>query len=175
MQNEKENKMEGVGDIFMRMEYWSPNIKNRAAYHDYTVVDKIECGIVLEGREVNSIRLGKCNLKGSWCSIENGECFIKNMHISPYQVCNAYGENLLRSQDDPYRVRKLLLHKNEIRKLENKCGQKGFTLIPLELYFSKGKVKILMGLCKGKKLYDKRETEKKREVDRELHRRMLKG
>lgn len=159
----------------MHKEYWSPTVENRSAYHDYTIVDKIECGVVLVGREINSIRLGKCNLKGSWCSIDKGECFVKGMHISPYQVCNAFGENLLRSQDEPYRVRKLLLHKSEIRKLENKCQQKGFTLIPLKLYFSNGKVKILVGLCKGKKQHDKRETEKKREVDREIHRRMLKS
>lgn len=139
-------------------------IKNKKAYFDYFIVEEIEVGIVLEGKEVKSIRDGRCNLKGSWCDISKGEMFVKGMHISPYQE----GTNNLFTSVDPIRVRKLLLHKSEIRKLEQRKQLDGCTFVPLKLYFSNGKVKMLLGVCKGKKKFDKRESIKERDIKRDM-------
>lgn len=136
---------------------------NRKAHHDYFVIESMEAGIELVGTEVKSIRLGGVNLKDSWCSIDNGEMFIKGMHISPYEKGNIFNT-------DPMRVRKLLLHKNEILRLFEKIKQDGLTLIPLSLYFKDSRVKVQVGLCKGKKLYDKRESAAKRDSQREIER-----
>ena len=136
---------------------------NRKAHHDYFVIESMETGIELVGTEVKSIRLGGVNLKDSWCSIDNGEMFIKGMHISPYEKGNIFNT-------DPMRVRKLLLHKNEILRLFGKIKQDGLTLIPLSLYFKDSRVKVQVGLCKGKKLYDKRESAAKRDSQREIER-----
>ena len=136
---------------------------NRKAHHDYFVIESMEAGIELVGTEVKSIRLGGVNLKDSWCSIDNGEMFIKGMHISPYEKGNIFNT-------DPMRVRKLLLHKNEILRLFGKIKQDGLTLIPLSLYFKDSRVKVQVGLCKGNKLYDKRESAAKRDSQREIER-----
>lgn len=136
---------------------------NKKAHHDYFVIESMEAGIELVGTEVKSIRLGGVNLKDSWCSIDNGEMFIKGMHISPYEKGNIFNT-------DPMRVRKLLLHKNEILRLFGKIKQDGLTLIPLSLYFKDSRVKVQVGLCKGKKLYDKRESAAKRDSQREIER-----
>lgn len=133
---------------------------NREAKYNYFILESIECGIVLTGTEIKSIRDGRVNLKDSYALIRNHEVFLVNTHISSYKEGNLFNHEERRS-------RKLLLHKREILKLENKINQDGLTLVPLKLYFSKNKVKILLGLCKGKKTYDKRETIKKRELDRE--------
>lgn len=120
---------------------------NRKARHDYFVQETYEAGIELFGTEVKSLRLGQVNLKDSWCDIQNGELFIKQMHISPYEKGNIFNR-------DPIRPRKLLMHKREILKLYGTLKQEGLTLIPLSLYFKNGRVKVELGLCKGKKLYD---------------------
>ena len=137
--------------------------QNKKAYHDYFVDEEIEAGIELVGTEVKSIRNGSVNLKDSWCSIDNGEIFIKGMHISPYEKGNIFNR-------DPLRVRKLLMHKREINKLFGSVKQDGLTLIPLSLYFKDSRVKVQIGLCKGKKLYDKREDSAKRDAKREIDR-----
>ena len=134
--------------------------ENRKARHDYFVEETMEAGIELVGTEVKSIRGGKCNLKDCYADVRNGEIFILNMHISPYEQGNIFNV-------DPLRERKLLLHKSEIRKLDNKLKLEGYTLIPLKLYFVRGKAKIELGLCKGKKNYDKRESIKERDLKRE--------
>ena len=123
---------------------------NRKAKHDYFIEDTYEAGIELFGTEVKSIRQGNVNLKDSWCDIVNGEIFLKGMHISPYEQGNIFNK-------DPVRTRRLLMHKKEILKLFDEVKQQGLTLIPLSLYFSGSRVKVSVGLCKGKKLYDKRE------------------
>ena len=137
--------------------------ENRKARHEYFVLESFEAGLVLTGTEVKSIRLGGVNLKDSWCSIEDGELFIKQMHISPYEKGNIYNR-------DPLRVRKLLMHKAEIHRLLGKVKTEGLTLVPLSLYFKDGRVKVEVGLCKGKKLYDKREDAAKRDAKREIDR-----
>ena len=137
--------------------------ENRKARHEYFVLESFEAGLVLTGTEVKSIRLGGVNLKDSWCSIEDGELFIKQMHISPYEKGNIYNR-------DPLRVRKLLMHKAEIHRLFGKVKTEGLTLVPLSLYFKDGRVKVQLGLCKGKKLYDKREDAAKRDAKREIDR-----
>ncbi len=137
--------------------------ENRQARHEYFVVESFEAGIELVGTEVKSLRLGSVNLKDSWCSIDNGEIFIKGMHISPYEKGNIFNR-------DPIRVRKLLMHKQEINRLYGKVKQDGLTLIPLSLYFKDSKVKVQLGLCKGKKLYDKRSEAAKRDASREIDR-----
>ena len=137
--------------------------ENRKARHEYFVLESFEPGLVLTGTEVKSIRLGGVNLKDSWCSIEDGELFIKQMHISPYEKGNIYNR-------DPLRVRKLLMHKAEIHRLLGKVKTEGLTLVPLSLYFKDGRVKVQLGLCKGKKLYDKREDAAKRDAKREIDR-----
>lgn len=136
-------------------------ILNRKARFNYEIIDTIECGIVLKGTEIKSIRDGKANIKDSYGIIRNNEVYILNMHISPYENGGVFNHQETRT-------RKLLLHKREILKLKNKLELEGFTLIPLKLYFVNGKAKIELGLCKGKKLYDKREDSKKRDVEREL-------
>ena len=136
-------------------------ILNRKARFNYEIIDTIECGIVLKGTEIKSIRDGKANIKDSYGIIKNNEVYILNMHISPYENGGVFNHQETRT-------RKLLLHKKEILKLKNKLELEGFTLIPLKLYFVNGKAKIELGLCKGKKLYDKREDSKKRDVEREL-------
>ena len=140
-------------------------IKNKKAYFDYFITDTVEVGIVLEGREVKSIINGKVNLKGSWCGIDNGEMWVYNMHISNYMDSANANLNLL-TKYDPIRKRKLLLHKKQIRKFNQMKQIEGITFVPLKLYFNNGKIKMLMGVCKGKKQYDKRETIKLRDETR---------
>ena len=135
--------------------------KNKKAYFDYFVLNTYEAGIELFGTEVKSIRNGNVNLKDSFCSIDEGELFVKGMHISPYEKGNVFNR-------DPMREKKLLMHKREIMTLLGKIKQDGLTLIPLSLYFSGSKVKVELGLCKGKKLYDKRDTIAKKEADRNI-------
>lgn len=138
---------------------------NRKARHDYFVLEQIECGIELVGTEVKSIRNGGVNLKDSWCSIEDGEMWVKGMHISPYEHGNIFNR-------DPRRERKLLLHKREILRLFGKVQQEGLTLIPMSLYFKGSRVKLALGLCKGKKLYDKRDDMAKKAAQRDIERAM---
>lgn len=135
-------------------------IKNRKAYFDYFIEREIECGIVLSGTEIKSIRKGSANLKDTYARIKNGEVFIINMHIAPYEEGNRYNV-------PERRERKLLLKRNEIVKLKSEVMKDGYSLIPLKLYFKGNYAKILLGLCKGKKLYDKRESIKERDLKRE--------
>lgn len=137
--------------------------QNRKAYHDYFVEEKYECGIALFGTEVKSIRQGKVNLKESWAQIRKGEVWVEGMHISPYEQGNIFNR-------DPMRAKKLLLHRNEIRKLDSLVMRQGFTLIPLEMYLKDGKVKLQLGLCKGKQLHDKRDSMARRDTEREIQR-----
>ncbi len=143
--------------------------QNKKAYHDYFVLEEYEAGIELFGTEVKSIREGRVNLKDAWCSIDNGEIFVNGMHISPYEQGNIFNR-------DPLRKKRLLMHKKEIHKLYGTIKQQGLTLIPLSVYFKKGKAKIKVGLCKGKKIYDKRDVAAKKEanrsIDREIKERM---
>ena len=138
---------------------------NKKAYHDYFIEEKYECGLALHGTEVKSLRMGKCSIKEAFIRIENGEVFAYSMHISPYEKGNTFNK-------DPLRVKKLLLHKQEINKLLGKIKEKGYTLVPLQVYFSNGKAKIEIGLARGKKLYDKREDiarkDQRRETEREF-------
>ncbi len=134
---------------------------NRKAYHDYYILETYEAGIVLKGTEVKSAKQGRINLKDSYAKIENGEIYLINAHISPYTHGNVYNH-------DPKRTRKLLMHKREIMKLYGKVKEKGLTLIPLRAYIKNGKVKIELGLCKGKKKYDKRAEIRKRDLEREM-------
>ncbi|WP_408071070.1 SsrA-binding protein SmpB [Butyrivibrio sp. JL13D10] len=136
---------------------------NKKAFHDYFIEEKYEAGISLAGTEVKSLRQGKCSIKEAWVSIDKGEAYVCGMNISPYEKGNIFNK-------DPLRVRKLLLHKNEIRKLDQASQAQGYTLVPLEVYFKHGKVKVQIGLAKGKKLYDKRETTAKRDQQREAMR-----
>lgn len=138
---------------------------NKKAYHDYFIEEKYEAGIVLHGTEVKSMRMGKCSIKESFIRIENGEIFAYGMHISPYEKGNIFNK-------DPLRTRKLLLHKKEINKLMGKIAEKGYTLVPLQVYFKDGRAKVEIGLAKGKKLYDKRQDiakkDQRREAEKEL-------
>ena len=136
-------------------------IINRKARHDYEIIDTYETGIVLKGTEIKSIRLGKANLKDSYGIVRNNEVFLLNMHISKYENGNIFNH-------DEARTRKLLLHKKEIRKIKNNLELKGYTLVPLKLYFKNGKVKILLGIARGKKTYDKREDLKKKDILRNM-------
>ena len=136
---------------------------NKKAYHDFFIEDKYEAGIVLHGTEVKSLRMGKCSIKESFIRIENGEIYAYGMHISPYEKGNIFNK-------DPLRVKKLLLHKCEISKLAGKLAEQGYTLVPLQVYFSKGKAKMEIGLAKGKKLYDKRQDIAKKDQRRENER-----
>ena len=139
--------------------------ENRKARHDYFVLEQLETGISLAGTEVKSLRLGEVNLKDSWVEIENGELFVLGMHISPYEKGNIFNR-------DPVRKRKLLVHKREIKHLQEQQKLQGYTLIPLQLYFKRGKVKLELGVCKGKKLYDKRADMAAREAKRDIDRAM---
>ncbi len=137
--------------------------QNRKARHDYFIEETYEAGIVLRGTEIKSIRAGRVNLKDSFARVENGEMYLYNMHISPYEQGNRYNH-------DPVRTRKLLLHKKEINKLIGDTKEQGYSLIPLKLYIKNGYAKVLLGLGKGKKKYDKREDLKRREAKREIER-----
>ncbi len=137
--------------------------ENRKAYHDYFVLEKYEAGISLAGTEVKSVRAGNVNLKDAWCDVEKGILLLKGVHISPYEQGNIFNQ-------DPRRDRPLLMHKNEILKLYGQIKQEGLTLIPLSLYFKDGRIKAEIGLCKGKKLHDKRDTEAKKSADRDIER-----
>lgn len=137
--------------------------QNKKAHHDYFVLESYEAGIELCGTEVKSLRAGKVNLKDSWCNIVDGEIFVNGMHISPYDHGNIFNR-------DPMRVRKLLMHKKEINKLFGTLQQQGLSLIPISLYFKGRKVKVQVGLCKGKKLYDKRATIADRDAKRNIQR-----
>jgi SsrA-binding protein len=134
---------------------------NKKAYHDYFIEEKFEAGMVLKGTEVKSLRLGKANLNDSFALVKGGEAFLHNLHISPYDFGN-------RENHDPDRMRKLLLHKKEITKLFGKVREQGYSLVPLRLYFKNGLVKVEMGLAKGKKLYDKREDMKRKDMHRDV-------
>lgn len=136
---------------------------NKKAYHDYFIEEKYEAGLVLHGTEVKSLRQGKCSIKESFIRIENCEMFIYGMHVSPYEKGNIFNK-------DPLRPKKLLLHKREIMKLLGKIKEKGYTLVPLQVYFMSGRAKIEIGLAKGKKLYDKREDIAKKDQRRESER-----
>lgn len=138
---------------------------NRKAYHEYFILEEMEAGIVLCGTEVKSLRQGKATLKDAWCNIVDGEIFVNGMHISPYEQGNIFNR-------DPLRVRKLLLHRREIMRLFGVTRQQGLTLIPLSIYFNKGKAKVKIGLCKGKKLYDKRDVQADRDAKRNIERAM---
>ena len=140
-----------------------PVAQNKKAYHEYFILEKYEAGIELFGTEVKSIRNGKVNLKDAWCQIKNNEIFVCGMHISPYEQGNIFNR-------DPMRVKRLLMHKREIRNLYAKVKQEGLTLIPLTLYFKNGRAKLEIGLCKGKKLYDKREASARKEAERKIER-----
>ncbi len=137
--------------------------QNKKAFHDYFVDERFEAGIALFGTEVKSLRQGKANLKDSFCSVKAGELFAEGIHISPYEQGNIFNR-------EPLRVRKLLMHKREIMKLHGLLQRDGYTLIPLSLYFSGPRVKVELGLCRGKKLYDKRETDARRAADRTIER-----
>ena len=138
---------------------------NKKAFHDYFIEDTYEAGIALAGTEVKSMRMGKCSIKESFIQIEHGEVFVYGMHISPYEKGNIFNK-------DPLRTRKLLLHQYEIRKIAAKIAEKGFTLVPLKVYFKGSLVKVEIGIAKGKKLYDKRQTiaknDQRREAEREF-------
>lgn len=136
---------------------------NKKAYHDYFIEETYEAGIALHGTEVKSLRMGKCSIKESFVRIENEEVYIYGMHIGPYEKGNIFNR-------DPLRVKKLLLHKSEIRKMKGKIAEKGYTLVPLKVYFNRSLVKVEIGLAKGKKLYDKRQDIAKKDQRREAER-----
>lgn len=137
---------------------------NKIAFHEYFVLEKFETGIVLDGGEVKSIRNGNCNLRDSFCLISNGEMFLKNAHITVYDKAGAY------NQRDAKRDRKLLLHKDEILKLNSKVNQKGLTIIPLKIYFKDSLIKVEIGLCQGKHTYDKKRVKQEKDLNREKER-----
>ncbi|MEI7907296.1 MAG: SsrA-binding protein SmpB [Bacteroidota bacterium] len=139
------------------------SISNRRARFEYEILDSYEAGIVLKGSEVKSLRAGKANLQDAYALVKSGEVWLLNMHISPYEQANQFNH-------DPVRTRKLLLNKSEIAKLHTKTNEKGLTLVPLKLYFKKGIAKVQLGIAKGKKLHDKRESIKERDVEREMRR-----
>lgn len=137
--------------------------QNKKAFHDYFVDERYEAGIALYGTEVKSLRAGAVNLKDAWCSIKGGEIFVLGMHISPYEQGNIFNR-------DPLRDKKLLMHKREIMKLQGQVARDGYSLIPLSLYFSGSNVKVEVGLCRGKKLYDKRDDAARKQADRDIER-----
>lgn len=139
--------------------------QNKKAWHDYFIIETIECGISLAGTEVKSLREGKVNLKESYAQIQNGEVFVKQMHISPFEKGNVFNK-------DPLRERKLLLHKSEIRRLIGQTKEKGFSLVPTKMYFKNSKVKLEIALVKGKKDYDKRESIAKKDANRSMDRKI---
>lgn len=144
----------------MKQEAMKQVANNKKAYHDYFIDEKYEAGLVLHGTEVKSLRLGKCSVKEAFVRIENSEVWIYGMHISPYEKGNIFNR-------DPLRPKKLLMHKDEIRKLTGKISEKGFTIVPLQVYFKDGRAKIEIGLARGKKLYDKRQDIAKKDQRRE--------
>ena len=137
--------------------------QNRRAFHDYFVEERYECGLQLFGTEVKSMRQGRVNLKESWALVKGGELWVEGMHISPYEQGNIFNR-------DPMRPKKLLMHRNEIRKLDALVARQGYTLVPLEIYLKDGRMKLQLGLCKGKQLHDKRDAMAKRDTDREIQR-----
>ena len=136
---------------------------NKKVFHDYFAEETYEAGLVLHGTEVKSLRMGKCSIKEAFVQVEKGEIFVVGMHVSPYEKGNIFNK-------DPLRTRKLLMHKAEINKLFGKCKEKGYTLMPLQVYFKDGRAKMEIGLCKGKKLYDKRDDIAKKDMRRETER-----
>ena len=138
---------------------------NKKAFHEYFVEESLEAGIALTGTEIKSVRAGGVSLKEAWCSVDDGEMFVKQMHIAPYDHGNIFNR-------DPLRPKKLLMHKREIMKINGMLTQKGYTLVPLSLYFSGKNVKVELGLCRGKKLYDKRDALAEKQAGREMDRRM---
>ena len=148
-------KKEGIKEI----------ASNRKAFHDYFVLERFEAGIELFGTEVKSIRAGQVNLKDSYCTIREGELFVRGMHVSPYEKGNIFNR-------DPVRTRRLLMHKREIRRLGDRVAQDGVALVPLSLYFKDIRVKVELGLCKGKKLYDKRDSDAELNARRDMDRAM---
>ena len=136
---------------------------NKKAYHDYFIEEKYEAGVSLHGTEVKSLRMGKCSIKESFIRIENGEVYVYGMHISPYEKGNIFNK-------DPLRPKKLLMHRAEIRKLQGKIAEKGYTLVPLQVYFKNSLVKVEIGLARGKKLYDKRAAAAVKDAKREMER-----
>lgn len=136
---------------------------NKKAYHDYFIEETYEAGVELHGTEVKSMRMGKCSIKESFVRIENGEVFVYGMHVSPYEKGNIFNK-------DPLRVKKLLLHRYEINKLAGKVAEKGYTLVPLQVYFKEGRAKVEIGLARGKKLYDKRQDIANKDMRRETER-----
>ena len=136
---------------------------NKKAFHDYFVIEKYEAGIELFGTEIKSLRSGQVNLKDSFCKVYNGELYVVGMHISPYEKGNIFNK-------DPLRLKKLLMHKKEIIKLNSFVAKDGYSLVPLSLYFKGSRVKVEVGVCKGKKLYDKRESDAKRDAQRTIER-----
>ena len=137
--------------------------QNRKAFHDYFIIEKVECGVALFGTEVKSVRLNRVNLKESWAQVRKGEIWAEGLHISPYEQGNIFNR-------EPLRAKKLLLHRSEIRKLESQVMRQGYTLIPLEVYLKNGRVKVQLGLCKGKQLHDKRDTMARKDTEREIQR-----
>ena len=137
--------------------------QNRKAFHDYFVEERYECGIELFGTEVKSMRQGRVSLKESWAAVRRGEIWVEGMHISPYEQGNQFNR-------DPLRPKRLLMHKSEIRKLDGLIARQGYTLIPLEVYLKDGRMKLQLGLCKGKQLHDKRESLARKDSDREIQR-----
>ena len=142
-----------------------PVAQNRKAFHDYFVEERYECGLQLFGTEVKSIRQGRVNLKESWAQIRQGELWVEGMHISPYEQGNQFNR-------DPLRPKKLLMHKSEIRKLDGLVARQGYTLVPQEIYLKDGRMKLQLGLCRGKQLHDKRDAMARRDTDREIQRAM---
>ena len=138
-------------------------VQNRKAFHDYFVEERYECGIELFGTEVKSMRAGKVSLKESWAQVRNREIWVEGMHISPYDQGSYFNK-------DPLRPKRLLLHKSEIRKIDGYVARQGYTLIPLEIYLKDGRMKLLLGLCRGKQEHDKRDSMAKRDADREMQR-----
>ncbi len=138
-------------------------VQNRKAFHDYFVEERYECGIELFGTEVKSMRAGKVSLKESWAQVRNREIWVEGMHISPYDQGSYFNK-------DPLRPKRLLLHKSEIRKIDGYVARQGYTLIPLEIYLKDGRMKLLLGLCRGKQEHDKRDSMAKRDADREIQR-----
>lgn len=156
------NSYQGFEEVAMAKGKESQKLiaNNKKAYHDFFIDETYECGIALHGTEVKSMRMGKCSIKEAFVRIEDGEVFVYGMHVSPYEKGNIFNK-------DPLRVKKLLLHKYEINKLLGKIKEKGYTLVPLQVYFKDGKVKVEIGLARGKKLYDKREAIAKKDQRRE--------
>ena len=137
--------------------------RNRKAFHDYEILEKFEAGLVLAGPEVKSIRGGRVNLKDGYAALQGGELYLHNVHISPYEAAN-------RHNVDPTRARKVLLHKNQLRRLVGKAAEKGLTIVPLDVHFTRGYAKVTLGLARGKRQYDKREAIRRRELDRDMQR-----